>query len=850
MAKSKPTENLNKFEESIKNYGNKIEHIDSFVEAVRRFPGMYIGSKGNVGWKACIREIFQNAVDEIIREESPCHYVKLTFDERDQSAVIEDTGRGIPHGQIITIYASQHTSSNYTKKPGEYTSGVHGVGSGVAMALSKSFDIYSYVLGEARHVHFDEGNTWKEGEKKIQCPAGRQGTTITMVPDLSVLDEVDLTCEDILDLVLKVYPLVNIGDRIDFVGIDKSGNIKFQEELVNKDGIITSLIVRTQSPLVAPIHFKDDTGVMRAEIAFTYDSSDLTSAEDIVSYANFTPTTGGTHVNGFIEGACNFIRNYMNKIYLGEKSKISVINNDIKTGMKVVIAAAHLNPVFAGQFKGILSNEDMYKYIKDLTTKSLEEWSKTSPGDLQKVCKYIKEIAEIRAKSDDSKIKLSNNYEASALTGKPKKYVAPSGNKNLELIIVEGDSALGSAKNSRDSKVQGIFPIRGKIPNSFKTQKAKFLGNQEIASIITIIGGGYGKNFDINKVKFDKIIFLADADPDGSHINTLLLRFFIMYMPELIASGKVYRAVPPLFGIKANGKNKYFTTKLDFTKYVQSLFAKTHVLADIRGRSLTNSETTSLFFKNIDYKDRLEFVANTFAIDPDLLESVLYYLSKYVEVGNPAAVADMATKVKVASASKKKAKKVSIKKSEESVSDSDEDSINFEDTPVTEGSVSSTVAYYIKPTFNSKDLKATLKKSYRFIDLIENNGVIRIEGLVNSKYQYVFINDKFISSCIPLINIIKNNTELFYKVDGNDISLYSLMCKFDEMIPSGLTRYKGLGEQNPAQLGESALRPDGDRTLIRYTLESAKEEIDTLRRIDSSMASLLRDISITKVDIE
>ena len=187
---------------------------------------MYIGSKNREGWKACIREIFQNAIDEMIRKESPCHYVKLTFDERDQSAVIEDTGRGIPHGQIITIYASQHTSSNYTKKPYEYTSGVHGVGSGVAMALSKEFDIYSYVLGKAKHVHFDAGTPWKKGEENISCPAGRQGTTVTMRPDLDVLEDIDLKCEDILDLVLKIFPLINIGDQIDFVGIDSNGKIR------------------------------------------------------------------------------------------------------------------------------------------------------------------------------------------------------------------------------------------------------------------------------------------------------------------------------------------------------------------------------------------------------------------------------------------------------------------------------------------------------------------------------------------------------------------------------------------------------------------------------------------------
>ena len=831
---------------------------------------MYIGSKNREGWKACIREIFQNAIDEMIRVESPCHYVKLTFDERDQSAVIEDTGRGIPHGQIVTIYASQHTSSNYTKKPYEYTSGVHGVGSGVAMALSKEFDIYSYVLGKAKHVHFDAGIPWKKGEEEIKCPPGRQGTTVTMRPDLDVLEDIDLKCEDILDLVLKIFPLVNIGDQIDFIGINAEGKIKYKEELVNKDGIIISLMTRTKSPLIAPIYFKEDTGYMRAEIAFTYDASDLTSDEDIVSYANFTPTTGGTHVTGFIDGICNYLRNYMNKIYLGEKSKISVINNDIKTGMKVIINAAHLNPVFAGQFKGILSNEDMYKFVKDLTTKSMDNWAKTSPGDLQKVCKCLKEIAEIRSKSDDSKIKLSNNYETSALSGKPKKYVSPSGNKNLELIIVEGDSALGSAVNSRDNSIQGIFPIRGKITNAFNSSRQKFLSNPEVSAIISIIGAGYGKNFDITKTKFDKIIFLADADPDGSHINTLLLRFFLMYMPELITAGKVYRAVPPLFGIKGKGGMKYFTTKLDFTKYVQNLFSHQYSLSDPNGKRLTNTETTNLFYKNIEYKDDIERISNIFAIDPDMLESILYYLADYVEIGSPANVASMAAKTKVVTnqkkaATKKTTKKTTTKKSTETKSSkkitvdkgttetagNDEDSFNFDSIPVTEGSVSSNMSYYIKPTFNAKNLRTQLKKHYRFIDLIENkNGIISIEGLVNSRYQYVFINDKFISACIPLIMCIKNNMYLYYKVDGENVTLYQLMCKFNDMIPNGLIRYKGLGEQNPKDLGESALRPDGDRSLIRYTIESAKEEIESFSRIDSSMASLLREVSITKAEIE
>ena len=332
-----------------------------------------------------------------------------------------------------------------------------------------------------------------------------------------------------------------------------------------------------------------------------------------------------------------------------------------------------------------------------------------------------------------------------------------------------------------------------------------------------------------------------------------------MYMPELIMAGKVYRAVPPLFGIRDKGKTRYFTTKLDFTKYVQGLFANMHTLATEDGRKLTNSETTSLFFKNMDYKDQMDFVATTFAIDPDVLESVLYYMADFIEVGNAAAVADMATKVKAVETAKKKAapKKVTPKKEtkhkvvkEETKASSEEDEINFDEIPVTEGSISENVSYYIKPTFSVKSLRITLKKQYRFIDVVENNGIIRIEGLVNSRYQYVFINDKFIAACMPLITMIKNNASLFYNVDGEKNTIYTLMTKFNNMIPSGLTRYKGLGEQNPEQLGVSALRPDGDRTLIRYTIESAKEEIETLRRIDNSMGSLLRDVKITKADIE
>jgi DNA gyrase subunit B len=220
-------------------------------------------------------------------------------------------------------------------------------------------------------------------------------------------------------------------------------------------------------------------------------------------------------------------------------------------------------------------------------TETLDQWSKENSAELQRLCKYLKEIAEIRLKSDEGKIRLKDQYQSSALTGLPKKYIKPTGRDNLELIIVEGDSAAGSIRNTRCAKRQGIFPIRGKIPNAFTTNKIKFLSNEEIAGIITIIGGGYGKSFDITKVKWLRVLLAADSDSDGQHIRALMLRFFILYLPELITAGKVFSAVPPLYGLKIGKKQTYFIEKMDFVRYNQREFSKNNQISTLNNKSMT-----------------------------------------------------------------------------------------------------------------------------------------------------------------------------------------------------------------------------------------------------------------------
>ena len=717
--------------ESIQNYGDQIKTLKDFVEAVRKRPGMYIGYLGNKGFINMIREIFQNAYDELNRDNSPCDSVVVSFDERTFTVIVEDNGRGIPFGHIIRIFQNQHTSTNYEKKKGEYASGLHGVGAKVTNALSSYFKIESYnaISGEGRVVEFKDGYPWDKGEVKIPNPDNKQGTIITFIPDMKVLGQLTVEWKEAFQLVELLMPLSKKGSKAIFNAIDINGK-KHNEVLVNEDGIFTFIVKMTPHPLIMPISMFKDTGYMKMDIMFTYDSADMDD-ETIMAFSNSCPTVAGYHIDGFKDGLAYFFTNYMNKVYLtnsaGKKNKnLKITAADTRVGLKAILSVAHLEPIFSGQAKEILGNEDMGPFVKNSTIDALEDWSKNNPKDFAKICRYLKDVAELRLKQDKEKINLNKKYNSNVLTGLPSKYIAPVGKKNLELWIVEGDSAGGTMQNHRDNETQGYFPIRGKMPNAFDKSAKDFLENEEVAGIINIIGGGYGKNFDITKVKWDKIIFGADADADGSHICALLLRFFILYMPQLITEGRVFKAVPPLYGLPVkNGNTIYFTERIDYIKYVQKLFAKNNEVCYTDGKTITPTDLTKILYINADYTYELLRISNRYAVDPELLESILL--------------------LHLAGADYKK-------------------------------------------------LKSSLEKKYRFIKVEKINGVINIQGSLNSKIQTIFFNQRVLDDCDKIINILNKNKNVAFKINGNTVNLYELMAKFDESSPKNIRRFKGLGE--------------------------------------------------------
>lgn len=616
--------------DKIKSYNKQIRTIDNFAEAVRKTVTQYLGYTGNKGFINMIREIFQNSADELMKDDSPCDEIWVAFIESEQEIAVRDNGRGIPHDSIIRVFSSQHTSSNYDKKPGEFSSGRHGVGAKVTNACAEYFIVESYILGVGKKVEFKLGDAKTAKITDLPATKNKQGTTVTFKPYEDTMGKTTVTCEDVLRLINSLTPLLKQGAKINFIG-EKRDGLKVKETIVNRDGLMDGLNRIVSKPIITPIQFgalRDDKW-MKAEIAFTFDSVD--DNQIIMSYGNFCPTREGTHVEGFIAGLTKYFRNYMNKFYLNKNSKLTITNNDVQVGLKAIVTCSHMEPEFTGQSKEIISNTDLVPFVRDITEAALEDWSKRNNNDLQKICKYFKDIAEIRTKSENERAKVKAK-DVSAISGLPSKFVRPTGKENLELFIMEGDSASGPAKNNRVSKSQGIFPIRGKLINVMAATRERVVANQEVAAITSIIGCGFGRSFDIEKCKWDKVIIATDADPDGAHIRCLLLKFFLMYMQPLITSGRLYATVPPLYGAKINGKMKYFTDRTDYNKYLQKEFFKIHKLELGNKTNLTEANVVKLLDDNTNYIRDIDAVSNSFAIDVYLLEYILTLYSQGIKL--------------------------------------------------------------------------------------------------------------------------------------------------------------------------------------------------------------------------
>ena len=758
----------------------KIQIIDDPVEAVRKLPDVYIGALGNAGYLNMYREIVQNSLDEIIKGNTLDKNITISFDERNHTCIVEDNGQGIEINMLIPVFSVLHSSSNYDKKEGsgEYSSGKNGMGATITNYLSKFFVVESYrPNGEAAKVEFEEGRINSKGLQILKPRKAKHGLITTFAPS-DMMGPITVTVNEIQNLTWLITHLCTIGTCISFNAIDKMGRIS-KTIIKNNNGIFELINSICEKKVFNPIYFTEDNGTMKVEVLFSYDVANMDDPK-ILGFANMCPTSAGTHIDGYLDAIVKYFRDYMNKIYLANNKKLQVNAQDIRTGLRAVVSIFHVNPMFTGQSKEIFSKEDMKPYIYNVTLKALGEWAKNNPNELQKISKYLKEVCEIRMKSDNEKVKMSDKYTTSVVTGMPAKYKKPNGKGPFELWIVEGDSCASAMENNRDKSCQAIFPIRGKLINALTTPTKRYFENEEVASIFKICGyTGYQKKFDPAQFKPSKIVIAADADADGSHIQCLVFSLFLRYLPFVIEEGKLYAANPPLYGISL-GKNKmkYFTNNIEYVEYVQSVFCKENTVLNMKNKLYTKQQITKILYDNMDYIKYMDRVCSTYAIDHNLMEFILYNINLGID---------------------------------------------------------------------SAKLKSIIEKQFRFVKVTKENGIIIIRGLVGSHYQTVFCNQRMFTDCAKLIDMI-NNSDKFYIVNGQQMTLLGIMNLFNEFEPKNLTRYKGLGELKPEQLGESTVLPGG-RTLKQYTIEDCKKELNYITELQSDKAIFTRGIKIRKEDI-
>ena len=601
------------------NEQKEIKVINNPVEAVRKLPDVYIGALGNHGYLNMYREILQNSLDEIIKGNTLDKNIIVSFDARSHTCIIEDNGQGIKLDMLAAVFSILHSSSNYDKKEGsgDYSSGKNGMGATITNFLSKFFIVESYRLdGTAAKVEFNEGILSNKGIQKIKCPAGKHGLITTFAPS-DMMGKITVDDIEIEKLTWLICHLCSIGTKITY-NVINTLNQKRTVIIENKNGIADLMNGICNKSVFNPIYFEEDNGNMKVEVLFSYDISNMDDP-NILGFANMCPTNAGTHIDGFLDGIIKYFRKYMNEIYLVNNKKLQVNAQDIRTGLRAVISVFHIKPMFTGQSKEIFSKEDMKPYIMEATLKALDKWAINNPADLQKISKYLKEVCEIRTKSDGEKIKMSDKYTSSVVSGLPAKYKKPNSNKPF-------DSACSGMENNRDKATQGIMPIRGKIINAFTSPTKTYFENEEVAGLFKIFGyNGYSKKFDPDKFKPAKVVIATDADADGKHIECLLLGMFLRYLPFVIEQGKLYTANPPLYGVSTGkGKMKFFADNIEYVEYVQSTFCKENKICSLSGKEYTKKEITKILYNNMDYVKYINHISNLYAINPFLLEFLLY----------------------------------------------------------------------------------------------------------------------------------------------------------------------------------------------------------------------------------
>ena len=582
--------------EKLAKYDSSAIQVLEGLEAVRKRPGMYIGTTSSRGLHHLVWEIVDNAIDEALA--GYCTHIEVTI-EKNNSITVKDDGRGIPvdihpktgKSTVETVYTVLHAGGKFGGGGYKVSGGLHGVGASVVNALSTYLEVKVYKNGHVYYQKYTNGGHPVEPLKVIgDCDEDRTGTTVTFLPDASIFQETTVFDYDILRNRLRELAFLNRGLRITLYD-DREADKK--ESFCYEGGIreYVELLNKSKQPIHNTIiDVIGQEGDIMLEVAMQYNETYSSSIYSFVN--NITTPEGGTHEDGVRMALTRILNKYAQSTGMMKDKDDSLTGDDVKEGLTMIVSIKHPNPQFEGQTKTKLGNSEVRGIANRIFSANLERFLMEHPDEAKIIIEKAMTAsrARVAAKKARELTRRKGDLDVTNFYGKLSDCKSKDASES-EIFLVEGDSAGGSAIKGRDSMTQAILPLRGKILNVEKARLDRALSNEEIRTIITAFGTGIGEEFDLSKLRYNKIIIMTDADVDGSHIRVLLLTLFYRFFKPIVEAGHIYAAQPPLFVIKHGKTIKYVLNEQERDEYLATLSPNTkYDIARMKGLGEMDAE--------------------------------------------------------------------------------------------------------------------------------------------------------------------------------------------------------------------------------------------------------------------